>query len=112
MVCLITPSHRPVSVRTASSLMPSTPPPPGQVAELREEFQRENEELLEAIRQLSREVSLQTLLMNSFIPQEYQVCPRPPPLPSAHTPFLPCLCLGGRRGLHVGDWLAPPHRKC
>ena len=46
---------------------------PCEVGDLRAEFQQENEELLEAVRQLSREVALQTLLMDSFIPPEYQV---------------------------------------
>ena len=34
--------------------------------------QRENEEMLDTIRQLSREVKLQTLIIDSYIPKEYQ----------------------------------------
>ena len=44
-----------------------------QIEELRAEFQHENEEMLEAIRQLSWEVSRQTLIINSYVPREYQV---------------------------------------
>lgn len=39
---------------------------------MRAEFQRENEEMLETIRQLSREVKLQALIIDSYIPKEYQ----------------------------------------
>lgn len=43
-----------------------------QIADMRAEFQQENEEMLETIRQLSREVKLQSLIIDSYIPQEYQ----------------------------------------
>ncbi len=43
-----------------------------QIADMRAEFQRENEEMLETIRQLSREVKLQALVIDSYIPKEYQ----------------------------------------
>jgi len=42
---------------------------------LRTEFQSENEEMLETIRELSREVKLQNLIINNFVPAEYQVNP-------------------------------------
>ena len=45
-----------------------------QIAELRAEYQQSNEEMLEAIRELSRELKLQTLLLDSYIPEEFQVC--------------------------------------
>ena len=40
---------------------------------MRAEYQRENEEVLENIRQLAKEVKLYTLYINYFIPSEYQV---------------------------------------
>ena len=43
-----------------------------QIADMRAEFQRENREMLETIRQLSGEVQLKALVIDSFIPQEYQ----------------------------------------
>ena len=43
-----------------------------QIADMRAEFQRENQEMLETIRQLSREVKLQALIIDSYIPKEYQ----------------------------------------
>ena len=43
-----------------------------QIADMRAEFQHENEEMLETIRQLSREVKLQALVIDSSIPKEYQ----------------------------------------
>lgn len=46
------------------------------MADLQQENHREIEDLLENIRQLSRELRLQMLIIDSFIPQEYQVCMR------------------------------------
>lgn len=43
------------------------------MADLQQEHHREIEGLLENIRQLSRELRLQMLIIDSFIPQEYQV---------------------------------------
>ena len=43
------------------------------MADLQQEHQREIEGLLENIRQLSRELSLQMLIIDNFIPQDYQV---------------------------------------
>ena len=43
-----------------------------QVADLQQEHQREMEGLLENIRQLSQELRLQMLIIDSFIPQEFQ----------------------------------------
>ncbi|XP_051789429.1 kinesin-like protein KIF3A isoform X2 [Erpetoichthys calabaricus] len=43
-----------------------------EMADLQQEHQREIEGLLENIRQLSRELRLQMLIIDSFIPQEYQ----------------------------------------
>lgn len=45
-----------------------------QMADLQQEHNREIEGLLENIRQLSRELRLQMLIIDNFIPQEYQVC--------------------------------------
>lgn len=39
---------------------------------MKAEAQRENEEMLAMIRELNKEVKLQTLVINSYIPQEYQ----------------------------------------
>lgn len=39
---------------------------------MKAEYQQENEEMLDTIRQLSREVKLQMLIINSYIPKEYQ----------------------------------------
>ena len=36
------------------------------------EAQRENEDLLDMIRELSKEVKLQTLIINMNVPQDYQ----------------------------------------
>lgn len=47
---------------------------PFQMADLQQEHHREIEGLLENIRQLSRELRLQMLIIDNFIPQEYQVC--------------------------------------
>uniref|UniRef100_H2T4J9 Kinesin-like protein n=1 Tax=Takifugu rubripes TaxID=31033 RepID=H2T4J9_TAKRU len=44
-----------------------------EMADLQQENHREIEDLLENIRQLSRELRLQMLIIDSFIPQEYQV---------------------------------------
>ena len=44
-----------------------------QMADLQQEHQREMEGLLENVRQLSRELRLQMLVIDSFIPPEYQV---------------------------------------
>ncbi|XP_013397202.1 kinesin-like protein KIF3A [Lingula anatina] len=43
-----------------------------EIADLQQEHQREMEGLLENVRQLSRELRLQMLIINSFIPPEYQ----------------------------------------
>ncbi|XP_055015502.1 kinesin-like protein KIF3A isoform X2 [Boleophthalmus pectinirostris] len=43
-----------------------------EMADLQQEHHREIEDLLENIRQLSRELRLQMLIIDSFIPQEYQ----------------------------------------
>ena len=43
-----------------------------QVSDMQAEFQQENEQLLETVRELEREVKLQQLIMNSYIPEEYQ----------------------------------------
>lgn len=45
-----------------------------QIAELRAEFQAENEDLLDSIRQLSKEIQFKMLTINQYIPAEYQVC--------------------------------------
>ena len=44
-----------------------------QIADLQQEHQREMEGLLENVRQLSRELKLQMLIIDNFIPPEYQV---------------------------------------
>lgn len=44
-----------------------------EMADLQQEHQREIEGLLENIRQLSRELRLQMLIIDNFIPQDYQV---------------------------------------
>lgn len=41
--------------------------------DLEAEHQREMEGLLESVRQLSRELSLQMLIIDSFVPSQYQV---------------------------------------
>lgn len=43
------------------------------MADLQQEHQREIEGLLENIRQLSRELRLQMLIIDNFIPKDYQV---------------------------------------
>lgn len=43
-----------------------------QLADMKAEFQRENEDTLESIRQTSRELKLQLMIINHFIPKEYQ----------------------------------------
>jgi len=43
-----------------------------EIADLGAEHQREMESLLENVRQLSRELQLQMLIIDSFIPQHYQ----------------------------------------
>ena len=43
------------------------------MADIQQEHQREMEGLLENVRQLSRELRLQMLMIDNFIPQEYQV---------------------------------------
>uniref|UniRef100_A0A8C5AUB3 Kinesin-like protein n=1 Tax=Gadus morhua TaxID=8049 RepID=A0A8C5AUB3_GADMO len=45
-----------------------------EMADLQQEHHREIEGLLENIRQLSRELRLQMLIIDNFIPQDYQVC--------------------------------------
>lgn len=42
-----------------------------QIADLKSEAQRENEDLLDMIRELSKEVKLQTLIINTNVPPEY-----------------------------------------
>ena len=44
------------------------------MADMQQEHQREMEGLLENVRQLSRELRLQMLIIDNFIPPEYQVC--------------------------------------
>ena len=44
-----------------------------QIADLQQEHQREMEGLLENVRQLSRELKLQMVIIDNFIPPEYQV---------------------------------------
>ncbi len=39
---------------------------------MKAEAQRENEEMLDMIRELKKEVKLKALVINSYIPQEYQ----------------------------------------
>lgn len=51
--------------------LPSHTPP--QLAEMRAEYQRENEDILDNIRQIAKEVRLQALVMDHSIPLEYQV---------------------------------------
>lgn len=43
------------------------------LADLQQEHQRETEGLLENVRQLSRELRLQMLVIDNFIPPEFQV---------------------------------------
>lgn len=43
-----------------------------QIADMKAESQRENEDLLDMIRELSKEVKLQTLVINTNVPPEYQ----------------------------------------
>lgn len=43
-----------------------------QIAEMKAESQHENEQILDMIRELNKEVKLQTLVINGYIPQEYQ----------------------------------------
>lgn len=45
-----------------------------EMADLQQEHQREAEGLLENVRQLSRELRLNMLLIDAYIPPEYQVC--------------------------------------
>lgn len=44
-----------------------------QITDIQQEHQREMEGLLENVRQLSRELRQQILVIDQFIPQEYQV---------------------------------------
>lgn len=44
-----------------------------QMADQQQEHQRETEGLLDSIRELRKELQLQTLLIESFIPPEFQV---------------------------------------
>ncbi len=39
---------------------------------MKSEAQQENEEMLDMIRELNKEVKLQTLVINSYVPQEFQ----------------------------------------
>ncbi len=39
---------------------------------MRAEFQQENESMLEAIRELNKELKLQSLIMDRYIPEDYQ----------------------------------------
>lgn len=43
-----------------------------EIAELRTEFQAENEDLMDSIRQLSKEIQYKLLIINQYIPAEYQ----------------------------------------
>ena len=43
-----------------------------QVSDMKAEAQRENEEMLDMIRVLNKDVKLQAMIMDSYIPQEYQ----------------------------------------
>lgn len=43
------------------------------MADLQQEHQREMEGLLENVRQLSRDLKLQMMVIDNFIPPEYQV---------------------------------------
>ena len=45
----------------------------GELGDIQSEQQRETEELLESIRLLSRETRLHQLLIDSFVPHDYQV---------------------------------------
>jgi len=44
-----------------------------ELADLNQEHQREMEGLLDSVRVLTKELSLQEYIQNSFIPREYQV---------------------------------------
>ncbi len=44
------------------------------MADLETEHQREMEGLLDNVRELSKELRLQMLVIDSFIPKHYQVC--------------------------------------
>jgi kinesin family protein 3/17 len=44
-----------------------------EMADMQQEHQREMEGLLENVRQLSRDLRLQMLIIDNFIPPEYQV---------------------------------------
>ena len=39
---------------------------------MKDEAQRDNEDIMAMIRELNREVKLQTLIINSYVPQEHQ----------------------------------------
>ena len=117
------PSH-PLPYHTPSS---SSPP---QLAEMRAEYQRENEDILDNIRQIAKEVQLQALVMDHFIPLEYQVtkqhtlshiecctnevlqvvtphvCPIPPSPPTSCGLDRQCCMItqNGRRTLGSGTW--------
>lgn len=74
----VLPSAPPISLLLPSSSLPlllplSLLPSSHQLAEMRVEYQRENEDILDNIRQIAKEVQLQALTMDYFIPQEYQV---------------------------------------
>ena len=45
------------------------------MSDLRQEHQREIEGLLDNIRELEKEFQLHSMIIDSFIPQEYQVRP-------------------------------------
>jgi kinesin family protein 3/17 len=52
-----------------------------EIKDVREDHQREMEGLLDNVRQLARELQLQKLVIDSFIPKEYQVAKRSSLLP-------------------------------
>ena len=45
-----------------------------QLAAVQVDFQREKEDLLDSVRHLDKQLGLQSLLVDSFVPQEFQVC--------------------------------------
>lgn len=45
-----------------------------ELSDLQQEHQREMEGLLEGVRGIGRELQLQELIVNSYIPAQYQVC--------------------------------------
>lgn len=45
-----------------------------ELSDLQQEHQREMEGLLDSVRSIGRELQLQELILNNYIPLEYQVC--------------------------------------